>query len=49
MGEPAQPDSTLLYLVVPASESVTGTIVMADHAQFRSLNLVGPKTLCGLA
>jgi NAD(P)-dependent dehydrogenase (short-subunit alcohol dehydrogenase family) len=30
MGDPAQLDSTLLYLVSPASEMVTGTIVKVD-------------------
>ena len=33
MGDPAQLDSTLLYLVSPASECVTGTIVTVDDGQ----------------
>lgn len=33
MGNPAQLDSTLLYLVSPASEFVTGTIVTVDDCQ----------------
>ncbi|WP_321884668.1 SDR family NAD(P)-dependent oxidoreductase [Paraburkholderia bannensis] len=33
-GEPAQLDSTLLYLVSPASEFVTGICVRVDDAQF---------------
>jgi len=33
IGEPAQLDSTLLYLVAPASECVTGTIVRVDDGQ----------------
>ena len=36
MGDPAQLDSTLLYLCAPASEFVTGTIVRVDDGQ-------GPK------
>jgi NAD(P)-dependent dehydrogenase (short-subunit alcohol dehydrogenase family) len=36
LGDPAQLDSTLLYLVAPASEFVTGTIVRVDDGQ-------GPK------
>jgi NAD(P)-dependent dehydrogenase (short-subunit alcohol dehydrogenase family) len=34
MGEPEQLDSTLLYLVSPASEFVTGTIIKVDDGQF---------------
>lgn len=33
LGDPAQLDSTLLYLVSPASEYVTGTIVKVDDGQ----------------
>jgi NAD(P)-dependent dehydrogenase (short-subunit alcohol dehydrogenase family) len=33
LGDPAQLDSTLLYLVSPASEFVTGTIVKVDDGQ----------------
>ena len=33
LGDPAQLDSTLLYLVSPASEAVTGTIVKVDDGQ----------------
>ncbi len=33
MGDPAQLDSTLLYLCSPASEFVTGTIIKVDDAQ----------------
>ena len=33
MGDPAQMDSTLLYLVSPASEFVTGTVVKVDDGQ----------------
>ncbi|MFW6093422.1 MAG: SDR family NAD(P)-dependent oxidoreductase [Pseudomonadota bacterium] len=33
LGDPAQMDSTLLYLVAPASECVTGTVVKIDDAQ----------------
>lgn len=33
MGEPAQLDSTLLYLCAPASEFVTGTIIKVDDGQ----------------
>jgi NAD(P)-dependent dehydrogenase (short-subunit alcohol dehydrogenase family) len=36
LGDPAQLDSTLLYLVSPASEFVTGTVIKVDDAQ-------GPK------
>lgn len=36
LGDPAQLDSTLLYLLAPASEFVTGTIVRVDDGQ-------GPK------
>ncbi|WP_141014705.1 SDR family NAD(P)-dependent oxidoreductase [Nocardioides sambongensis] len=32
-GEPSQLDSTLLYLVSPASEAVTGTVVKVDDGQ----------------
>lgn len=32
-GDPAQLDSTLLYLVSPASEAVTGTVVKVDDGQ----------------
>jgi NAD(P)-dependent dehydrogenase (short-subunit alcohol dehydrogenase family) len=34
MGDPELLDSTLLYLVSPASEYVTGTIVKVDDGQF---------------
>ncbi|CDO90206.1 short-chain dehydrogenase [Mycobacterium triplex] len=34
IGDPAQLDSTLLYLAAPASEFVTGTIVKVDDGQF---------------
>lgn len=34
LGVPAQLDSTLLYLVSPASEYVTGTIVKVDDGQY---------------
>lgn len=34
MGDPAQLDSTLLYLAAPASEFVTGTVIKADDGQF---------------
>lgn len=34
MGDPAQLDSTLLYLVAPSSEFVTGTIIKVDDAQY---------------
>lgn len=34
LGDPSQLDSTLLYLVSPASEMVTGTIVRVDDAQY---------------
>jgi NAD(P)-dependent dehydrogenase (short-subunit alcohol dehydrogenase family) len=33
IGDPAQLDSTLLYLVAPASEMVTGTIIKVDDGQ----------------
>ncbi len=33
LGDPAQMDSTLLYLVSPASECVTGTVVRVDDGQ----------------
>lgn len=33
LGDPAQMDSTLLYLVAPASEFVTGTCIKIDDAQ----------------
>ncbi|MEQ8485162.1 MAG: SDR family NAD(P)-dependent oxidoreductase [Pseudomonadales bacterium] len=33
VGDPAQLDSTLLYLVAPASECVTGTIIKVDDGQ----------------
>ena len=33
LGDPAQLDSTLLYLVSPASECVTGTVVRVDDGQ----------------
>ena len=33
LGEPEQLDSTLLYLVSPASEAVTGTVVRVDDGQ----------------
>lgn len=33
IGQPAQLDSTLLYLVSPASECVTGTVVKVDDGQ----------------
>jgi NAD(P)-dependent dehydrogenase (short-subunit alcohol dehydrogenase family) len=33
LGDPAQLDSTLLYLVAPSSEFVTGTIVKVDDGQ----------------
>jgi NAD(P)-dependent dehydrogenase (short-subunit alcohol dehydrogenase family) len=33
MGDPAQLDSTLLFLVAPSSEAVTGTIVKVDDGQ----------------
>jgi NAD(P)-dependent dehydrogenase (short-subunit alcohol dehydrogenase family) len=34
MGDPAQLDSTLLYLAAPASEFVTGTVIKVDDGQF---------------
>src|SRR3954447_4213756 len=33
MGDPSQLDSTLLYLVAPESEFITGTIIKADDGQ----------------
>jgi NAD(P)-dependent dehydrogenase (short-subunit alcohol dehydrogenase family) len=33
LGEPAQLDSTLLYLVSPESEGVTGTVIKVDDGQ----------------
>lgn len=33
LGDPAQLDSTLLYLVSPASECVTGTVIVVDDGQ----------------
>ena len=33
LGEPAQLDSTLLYLCAPASECVTGAIIRVDDGQ----------------
>jgi NAD(P)-dependent dehydrogenase (short-subunit alcohol dehydrogenase family) len=33
LGQPSQLDSTLLYLVSPASEFVTGTVVKVDDGQ----------------
>lgn len=33
LGDPAQLDSTLLYLVSPASDAVTGTVVKVDDGQ----------------
>jgi NAD(P)-dependent dehydrogenase (short-subunit alcohol dehydrogenase family) len=33
MGKPSQLDSTLLYLVDPRSEFVTGTVIKVDDAQ----------------
>ena len=33
IGDPAQLDSTLLYLVAPASECVTGTVIKVDDGQ----------------
>ena len=33
LGQPPQLDSTLLYLVAPASECVTGTVVRVDDGQ----------------
>ena len=33
LGHPAQLDSTLLYLVSPASEFVTGTVILVDDGQ----------------
>jgi NAD(P)-dependent dehydrogenase (short-subunit alcohol dehydrogenase family) len=33
IGDPAQLDSTLLYLVSPASDAVTGTCIRVDDGQ----------------
>jgi NAD(P)-dependent dehydrogenase (short-subunit alcohol dehydrogenase family) len=33
LGDPAQMDSTLLYLVSPSSEFVTGTVIRVDDGQ----------------
>ena len=33
IGDPSQLDSTLLYLVSPASEFVTGTVIKVDDGQ----------------
>jgi NAD(P)-dependent dehydrogenase (short-subunit alcohol dehydrogenase family) len=33
LGDPAQLDSTLLYLVSPASEFVTGAVIRVDDGQ----------------
>jgi NAD(P)-dependent dehydrogenase (short-subunit alcohol dehydrogenase family) len=33
LGDPSQLDSTLLYLVDPASDFVTGTVVIVDDGQ----------------
>jgi NAD(P)-dependent dehydrogenase (short-subunit alcohol dehydrogenase family) len=33
LGDPAQLDSSLLYLVAPSSEFVTGTILKVDDGQ----------------
>jgi NAD(P)-dependent dehydrogenase (short-subunit alcohol dehydrogenase family) len=33
LGDPAQLDSTLLYLVAPSSEFVTGTVIKVDDGQ----------------
>jgi NAD(P)-dependent dehydrogenase (short-subunit alcohol dehydrogenase family) len=33
LGDPAMMDSTLLYLVAPASEAVTGTVIKIDDGQ----------------
>ena len=33
IGNPAQLDSTLLYLVGPASDAVTGTVIKVDDGQ----------------
>ncbi len=35
LGDPAQLDSTLLYLVSPASDAVTGTCIRVDDGQYR--------------
>jgi NAD(P)-dependent dehydrogenase (short-subunit alcohol dehydrogenase family) len=34
LGDPAQLDSTLLYLVSPSSDFVTGTCIRVDDAQY---------------
>jgi NAD(P)-dependent dehydrogenase (short-subunit alcohol dehydrogenase family) len=33
IGDPAQLDGTLLYLVSPSSECITGTIIRVDDGQ----------------
>ena len=33
LGQPEQLDGTLLYLVSPSSECVTGTVVVVDDGQ----------------
>jgi len=33
MGDPAQLDSTLLYLCAPSSDAVTGTVIRVDDGQ----------------
>ena len=33
LGDPAQLDSTLLYLVAPSSDFVTGTVIKVDDGQ----------------
>jgi NAD(P)-dependent dehydrogenase (short-subunit alcohol dehydrogenase family) len=33
IGDPAQLDSTLLYLCSPASDAVTGTVIKVDDGQ----------------
>jgi NAD(P)-dependent dehydrogenase (short-subunit alcohol dehydrogenase family) len=33
IGDPAQLDSTLLYLCSPASDAVTGTVIRVDDGQ----------------
>jgi NAD(P)-dependent dehydrogenase (short-subunit alcohol dehydrogenase family) len=33
MGDPAQLDSTLLYLCAPSSEFVTGAVIQVDDGQ----------------
>jgi NAD(P)-dependent dehydrogenase (short-subunit alcohol dehydrogenase family) len=35
IGDPAQLDSTLLYLVSPTSDAVTGTCIRVDDGQGR--------------